>query len=227
MRFPPAYSNGARLVTGDCLLLKQSNYSAGSDARRRTRCALRSTGYPALSTGLSRESGGLPQQDRHAQGALAHNPPMARKSPASSTHLIGNRVASARSTTEKVQEEIQLAEAELHLANLVITDKLADSVSDADLAKAIGRNEHVEEQLRDAGENLKVVTDLLDSEESDRLRLEQAAREADASAAPGSRSGEGSASVIEHLRELTRHKLNADHPEPAARSKAAPTPRSP
>jgi hypothetical protein len=134
---------------------------------------------------------------------------MARTSPAPK-HLIGNRVANAKSTTEKVQEEILLAEAELHLANLVITDKLAGSVSDAALAKAVEANEQVEEKLRDAGENLKVVTNLLESEEHDRLRLEQAAREAEGVPSPGSRSGEGSSSVIEHLRELTRHKLNSD-----------------
>lgn len=135
---------------------------------------------------------------------------MARKS-SPSRHLIGNRVASAKSTTEKVQEDIELAEAELHLANLVITDKLADSISDADLAKAVTHNEQVEEKLRDAGESLKVVTDLLESEERDRLRLEQAAGDAGGVSAPGTRSGEGSSSVIEHLRELTRHKLNTDH----------------
>lgn len=152
---------------------------------------------------------------------------MARKPPASSVHLIGNRVASAKSTTQKAQEDIELAEAELHLANLVITDKLADSVSDAELAKAVSHNEQVEEKLRDAGENLELVTELLNSEERDRLRLERAAAEADGSASPGSRSGEGSASVIEHLRELTRHKLNADPSEPARASpKAGPPPRS-
>lgn len=153
---------------------------------------------------------------------------MARKSSVSSTHLIGNRVASAKSTTEKVQEDIQLAEAELHLANLVITDKLAESVSDAELKKAINHNEQVEDKLHDAGENLKLVAELLGSEEHDRQRIEQAAREADGASSPGSRSGEGSASVIEHLRELTRHKLNADHPEPApaGKPKAGPAPQS-
>ena len=135
------------------------------------------------------------------------------RSPAS-THLIGNRVANAKETAEKVQEDIELAEAELHLANLVITDKLADSVSDADLAKAVVHNEEVEEKLHEAGEKLQVVTDLLHSEERDQQRMEQAAREADGSSTPGSRSGAGSASVIEHLRELTRHRLNADVSEP-------------
>lgn len=146
---------------------------------------------------------------------------MARKSPPS-RHLIGNRVAHAKLTTEKVQEDIQLAEAELHLANVVITDKLAGSVCDKELAKAVSHNEQVEEKLRDAEERLQVVTDLLSSEERDRLRLEQAGREADGVTGPGSRSGEGSASVIEHLRELTRHKLNADHAEPS-RPAASPS----
>jgi hypothetical protein len=149
---------------------------------------------------------------------------MARTS--SSRHLIGNRVASAKSTTEKVQEDIQLAEAELHLANVVINDKLAETASDADLARVVSHNEQVEEKLRDAGENLQVVTDLLQSEEADRQRLEQAAREADGVSSPGSRSGEGSASVIEHLRELTRHKLNTDHAEVPRRKPAAGNRRS-
>ena len=155
---------------------------------------------------------------------------MARTS-APSTHLIGNRVTNAKATTEKVQEDIELAEAELHLANLVITDKLAESISDADLAKAVVHNEEVEEKLHEAGKKLQVVTDLLDSEERDRQRMEQAAREADGTSTPGSRSGAGSASVIEHLRELTRHRVNADDSEPglaipATSKKAEPTPRS-
>ena len=158
------------------------------------------------------------------------------RTPSPTRHLIGNRVASAKSKTEKVQEDIQLAEAELHLANLVITDKLAESVSDADLAKAVIHNEQVEEKLRDAGEDLKVVTDLLSSEERDRIRLEQALkayREEDGAPVAGALSGEGSASVIEHLRELTRHKLNTDPAEPvvrdlpaaAAQSRPGPPPK--
>lgn len=144
---------------------------------------------------------------------------MARTS-SRSPHLIGNRVASAKETTEKVQEDIELAEAELHLANVVITDKLAESVSDADLAKAVEHNEQVEDKLHEAGEKLQVVTDLLKSEERDHERMEQAAREADGTSVPGARSGSGSASVIEHLRELTRHKLNTD-----AEPSSAPVPR--
>ena len=142
---------------------------------------------------------------------------MARKT-SPTRHLIGNRVASAKSKTEKVQEDIELAEAELHLANVVITDKLAESVSHADLAQAVSHNELVEEKLRDAGEELKLVTDLLASEESDRLKLEEKLQECldvDSPSLAGTRSGAGSASVIEHLRELTRHKLYPDDsPQP-------------
>jgi hypothetical protein len=159
------------------------------------------------------------------------SPPSNHSGPAA-RHLIGNRVASAKSTTQKVQEDIELAEAELHLANLVITDKLAESVSDADLAKAVTHNEMVEEKLQNAGKDLKLVTELLGSEEQDRLKLEQSLRESgvtDGTSAPGSRTGEGSASVIEHLRELTRHKLNADQAQPAPPApgpSAGPRPRS-
>ena len=132
-------------------------------------------------------------------------------------HLIGDRVASAKNKTQKVQGDIQLAEAELHLANLVITDKLAESVTDAELAKAVTHNETVEEKLRDAGADLKVVTELLSSEERDRKQLEETLaqyRNADGTSLAGARSGAGSASVIEHLRELTRHKVSADHADP-------------
>jgi chromosome segregation ATPase len=135
-----------------------------------------------------------------------------------SRHLIGNRVASAKSTTDKVQEDIHLAEAELHLANRVITDKLSKSVSDADLKKAVTHNEQVEEKLHGAGEDLKLVSDLLSSEERDRKRLEQELQDyqqAEGTTEAGSRTGAGSASVIEHLRALTRHKPNPDPAEPA------------
>jgi predicted nucleic acid-binding Zn-ribbon protein len=142
-----------------------------------------------------------------------------------SRHLIGNRVASAKSRTEKVQEDIQLAEAELHLASKVITDKLAQKATDADLAKAVAHTDQIEEKLRDAGDELKAVTELLTSEERDRERLEQSLRElraSDGASLAGSRSGEGSASVIDHLRELTRHKLNSDHAAQPARDAGTP-----
>ncbi len=133
-------------------------------------------------------------------------------------HLIGDRVASAKDKAAKVHEEVQLAEADLHLANLVITEKLAESVPDAELAKAVRHNEAAEAKLRRAGEELEMVADLLSSEERDRKRLEDTlARFRDANDAvslAGGRSGEGSVSVIEHLRELTRHKVSADHPDP-------------
>ena len=194
---------------------KASNRFAGALST-----ALRSAGEPAAGGWVAPVSLAL----RFKQNVV-----MARTS--SPPHLIGNRVATAKETTVKVQEDIELAEAELHLANLVITDKLADSVSDADLAKAVEHNEQVEEKLHEAGEKLQVVTDLLHSEQRDQQRLDQAAREADGTSTPGARSGSGSASVIEHLRELTRHKLNTEPeavrtPSKAARGKAARAPRS-
>lgn len=178
-------------------------------------------------------AGAMPRPGLAQNAGMASTPSHPSATPA--RHLIGDRVASAKSKTEKVQEEIELAEAELNLANLVITDKLADSVSDADLARAVAHNEMVEEKLHNAGNDLKLVTELLASEEQDRIKLEQslrASREADGTAAPGSRTGEGSASVIEHLRELTRHKINTDHAEPARPAtgltsrRSRPAPRS-
>ena len=141
-----------------------------------------------------------------------------RLMPSPTRHLIGDRVASAKSKTVKVQEDIQLAEAELHLANRVITDRLSKSVSDAELKKAVIHNGQVEDKLRDAGEDLKMVSDLLSSEERDRKRLEQELQDyqqAEGTSEAGSRTGAGSASVIEHLRALTRHKPNPDPVDPA------------
>jgi hypothetical protein len=133
--------------------------------------------------------------------------------PSKVRHLIGDRVATAQTKTEKVKDDIELAEAELHLANRVITDKMSKSVSDADLKKAIAHNDEVEEKLHGAGEDLKVVSDLLSSEERDRKRLEQELQDyqqAEGTSRAGSRTGSGSASVIEHLRALTRHKVEPD-----------------
>ena len=141
-------------------------------------------------------------------------------------HLIGDRVLTAINKTEKVQEDIQLAEAELHLANLVITDKLAASVTDAELAKAVTHNASVEEKLHGAGEDLKVVTDLLSSEERDRRALEAKLAlhgDPDGQSLAGARSGAGSGSVIEHLRELTRHKVGPDRLDPP-RQEVPPAP---
>ena len=141
-------------------------------------------------------------------------------------HLIGDRVVSAITKTEKVQEDIQLAEAELHLANTVINKKMSESVSGAELAKAVAHNASVEEKLHDAGEDLKVVTDLLSSEERDRKSLEAKLAlygDPDGSSLAGARSGAGSGSVIEHLRELTRHKVSPERLEPA-RQEVPPAP---
>lgn len=143
--------------------------------------------------------------------------------PISAKPLTRGRVAFAKAKTEKVQGDIQLAEAELHLANRVIADQLANGASEVDLGQVVVHTEAMEEKLRDATEDLQVVTELLQSEEQDRMRLEQSLAErkaADSQAQPGTRSGEGSDSVIEHLRELTRHKLNADTGEPGSQEAA-------
>ena len=154
----------------------------------------------------------------------------------SAPHLIGDRVSIAKIKTKKVQSDIQLAEAELHLASQVIASKLAKKANEAAMEKLVAHTETVEEKLRDATEELEVVTDLLHSEEEDRKRLEESlavCKAADSNAQPGTRSGEGSASVIEHLRELTRHKLTADAAEPAkpaspkAKSRAGASQRRP
>ena len=140
-----------------------------------------------------------------------------------SRHLIGNRVASAQSKTERAQEDIEEAEAELHRANTVITDKLAKTASDAELAKAVAHNEQVEDKLKEASEELQEVNDLLKSEERDRERLERKLavyQEGDGADQPGARTGSGSASVIAHLRQLTRHRVAEEPAGPALKETA-------
>lgn len=144
-------------------------------------------------------------------------------------HLIGDRVATAKKRTERVEQDIQRAEKEVHQAGKVVTEKLARG-ADTELAKVAAKAQDVEAELRAARAELHVVSDLLESEEHDRRLLEQKLAESEASqgSPAGARSGEGSASIVGHLRELTRHKLN---PEPAdpystrAASTRTPAPR--
>lgn len=131
-------------------------------------------------------------------------------------HLIGDRVATAKTRTEQVEQDLQRAEREVQRAGQVVTGKLARSGDDLELAQVVAHAHCVEEELREARAELQVVTDLLESEQQDRHRVEQelARSEASNETPAGERSGEGSASVIAHLRALTRHKVSPDSTEP-------------
>lgn len=142
-------------------------------------------------------------------------------------HLIGDRVATAKTRTEQVKQDIQRAELEVQQAGLVLTGKLARGGPDPELAQVAAQAQGVEGELREARAELQAVADLLASEERDRRQLEQELARSEASHRnpAGTRSGEGSASIVGHLRELTRHKLNPDPPEAGA-IRAASNPSS-
>jgi chromosome segregation ATPase len=143
-------------------------------------------------------------------------------------HLIGDRVATAKTRTELVEQDIQRAEDEVKLAGQILTGKLARGGADAELAQVAAQARGVEGELREARAELQGVADLLESEERDRRRLEQELARSEVAHGPpaGERSGEGSASIIAHLRELTRHKVNPD-PGVAGSVRAASTPVAP
>ena len=101
-------------------------------------------------------------------------------------------ISVARTKTEKVQSEMQEAEADLHAANNVLAEStVGHVVTKADVKAALEQNQQVEEQLHDAVQELKVVTKLLKVAEAGKG---QRGNEA------GTRSGEGAESAMEHLR---------------------------
>lgn len=101
-------------------------------------------------------------------------------------------IAVARTKTEKVQNEMQEAEADLHAANNVLAESaVGHVVTKADVQAALVQNQQVEEQLHGAVQELKVVTRLLKVAEADKGQRDDEA---------GQRSGEGAESAMRHLR---------------------------
>jgi cytochrome c-type biogenesis protein CcmH/NrfG len=80
----------------------------------------------------------------------------------------------ARRKTGKVQQDLQVASAELGLAHEALEQKLPPEAKHGDVAWAIGQNAAVEQKVQEAAQELKHVTDLLHEEEAERARLEQA-----------------------------------------------------
>lgn len=82
-------------------------------------------------------------------------------------------IEQAAAKTEQVQQDLTVAEAELHLTNTVLERALADPDKQGDVQKAVDQNSAIEEKVGDAAEELQEVTDLLHAEVSERQRLEQ------------------------------------------------------
>lgn len=87
-------------------------------------------------------------------------------------------IEQAATKAAQVQQELEVAEAELHLTNTVLRRSLPDPQRQGDVRKAVEQNAAIEAKVGEAAEELQEVADLLQSErsESERLELERRAR---------------------------------------------------
>lgn len=81
-------------------------------------------------------------------------------------------IEEAATKTAQVQQELSIAEAELELTNTVLGRTVPQQQED-DVRKAVAQNIVIEEKVGEAAEDLQHVTELLQSEVSERERLER------------------------------------------------------
>lgn len=74
---------------------------------------------------------------------------------------------------DRIQQELFVASAELHLTNAALETSLPPSAKHGDVAKALAQQAALEEKVTDAAEDLQNVTDLLEVETAQRERLER------------------------------------------------------
>lgn len=72
------------------------------------------------------------------------------------------RVAQAKAQAEKVQQELEIATAELGLANGAFDRSLPANVRHGDLGWALRQNARIEERVQKATEELEEVSELLE-----------------------------------------------------------------
>ena len=102
-------------------------------------------------------------------------------------------IATARTKTRKVQNDVREAESDLHEANAVLKDNTVGTVvTKADVKAALEQNLQVEDQLHEAVKELEVVTKLLE--------VAEAGKEKGQGTEAGARSGHGAESALRHLR---------------------------
>lgn len=86
----------------------------------------------------------------------------------------GPRLYRARQKTVRVQEQLEVASAELGLTNAVLGHSLPESVKQSrDVKRVLIQNEVIEDKVQQAAEELQVVTELLQEEVAERERLER------------------------------------------------------
>jgi len=114
----------------------------------------------------------------------------------------------ARGKTRKVAQKLQVAEQELNTANNALMDALPPKVKHQ-VAGALVKSLSAEEKVREATEELEIVTELLtlqEAQEGDRAQPSWDDNEAAALPQAGNKSGHGAQSVMLHIKDEARGK---------------------
>jgi hypothetical protein len=82
-------------------------------------------------------------------------------------------IETARDRTHTIQQELEVAGAELHLANAALESSLPAAARQGDVGKALEQNAAIEEKVLEAAEDLQAVTELLAEEVAQRAWLER------------------------------------------------------
>ena len=78
------------------------------------------------------------------------------------SQLPTQQIEAAKNRTDKVQQELQVASAELGLAHGALDRSIPTSVKKGDVAWAIAQNKILERKVQEAAEELEEVTELLE-----------------------------------------------------------------
>jgi phosphoglycerate-specific signal transduction histidine kinase len=78
----------------------------------------------------------------------------------------------AKDRTGRIQQELEVASAELHLTNTALENSLPTATKKGDVARALAQNAALEVKVSDAADDLQEVAELLHKEVEQRKRLE-------------------------------------------------------
>lgn len=82
-------------------------------------------------------------------------------------------IDTVREKTQAIQQELEVAGAELHLTNTALETQLPHDVKNGEVSKALEQNAAVEEKVVEAAEDLQAMAQLLEEEVAQRAWLEQ------------------------------------------------------
>lgn len=85
----------------------------------------------------------------------------------------GRPIERAAVQAGKIQQDLEVAGAELHLTNTALERKLPPAVKSGDVGQALAQNAAIEEKVQEAADDLKAVTELLRNEVAQRAQLER------------------------------------------------------